>query len=50
MADINMPTGSAGGLMRYKEEYDSKFKFSPGAVIVAVIVGIAFVLILRWVF
>jgi preprotein translocase subunit Sec61beta len=27
-----MPAGF-GGLMRYKEEYDSKLKFGPGAVI-----------------
>lgn len=39
---MNMP-GGFGGLMRYKEEYDSKLKFGPGVVIgmiVAVIVAI----------
>jgi preprotein translocase subunit Sec61beta len=30
--------GGAGGLMRYKEEYNSKFKFGPGAVIAMIIV------------
>ena len=42
---MNMP--GFGGLMRYKEEYDSKLKFSPTAVIVMIIVVIAFVLGLR---
>jgi len=37
-----MPAGF-GGLMRYKEEYDSKFKFGPGAVIAMIIVVIAIV-------
>lgn len=43
MADLNMPSGF-GGLMRYKEEYNSKFKFGPGAVIAAIIAVIAFVI------
>ena len=38
MADVSMPAGF-GGLMRYKEEYDSKLKFGPGAV-VAMIIGV----------
>ena len=46
MADINAPAGF-GGLMRYKEEYDSKFKFSPASVIVMIVVVIALVLSLR---
>ena len=42
MADnsVSMPAGF-GGLTRYKEEYNSKFKFGPGVVvgmIIAVIV------------
>jgi len=40
MAENTMPAGF-GGLMRYNEEYNSKFKFGPGVVvgmIVAVIV------------
>jgi len=46
MADsgtTNMPAGF-GGLTRYSEEYDSKFKFGPGAVIAMIIVVIAFVI------
>ncbi len=42
MAEISMPTGF-GGLMRYKEEYDSKLKFKPEHVIlliIATIIGI----------
>ena len=43
MAEMGVP-GAFGGLMRYKEEYNSKFKFSPTAVIVMIIVVIAVVL------
>jgi len=43
---MSMPAGF-GGLMRYKEEYNSKFKFGPGAVIVMIIVVIALVTGLR---
>ncbi len=48
MADnsISMPAGF-GGLMRYDEEYDSKLKFGPGAVIGMIIATIVFVLGLR---
>ena len=47
MADtISMP-GMGGGLMRYKEEYNSKFKFGPGAVVAMIIITIIFVLGLR---
>jgi len=42
MAEMNMPSGF-GGLTRYKEEYDSKLKFGPGAVIAMIFVTIAFV-------
>jgi preprotein translocase subunit Sec61beta len=41
MAEIGLPGG--GGLMRYNEEYDSKLKFGPEAVIGMVIAVIAFV-------
>ena len=43
MADnkINMPSGF-GGLMRYSEEYESKFNLKPTHVIVFVIFIIAF--------
>ncbi len=37
-----LPSGF-GGLVRFKEEYDSKLKFGPGAVVVMIIVVIAFV-------
>ncbi|MBT3642890.1 preprotein translocase subunit Sec61beta [archaeon] len=39
-----------GGLMRYKEEYDSKFKFGPGAVIAGIVIAIAFVTVLRFIY
>ncbi len=39
-----------GGLMRYNEEYNSKFKFSPQAVIGMIIFVIAFVTALRFLF
>lgn len=39
--------GMGGGLMRYKEEYNSKFKFGPGAVVAMVIAVIAFVAVLK---
>lgn len=44
MADnsMAMPAGF-GGLMRYREEYDSKIKFGPGAVVAMIIIVIAFV-------
>lgn len=48
MADsISMP-GMGGGLTRYKEEYDSKFKFGPGAVVGMIIATIVFVIGLRF--
>jgi preprotein translocase subunit Sec61beta len=44
--ELSMP-GGFGGLMRYKEEYDSKFKFSPSHVILMIVVVIVFVAILK---
>lgn len=44
-----MPMGF-GGLVRYNEEYDSKFKFGPGAVIAMILVVIAFVVGLRLIY
>ena len=41
-----MPSGF-GGLMRYNEEYDSKFKFGPGTVVGMIIAVIIFVVGLR---
>jgi preprotein translocase subunit Sec61beta len=43
---ISMP-GAFGGLVRYDEEYESKFKVSPAAVIGFVIGIIVFVLFLK---
>lgn len=39
----SMPAGF-GGLMRYKEEYNSKFKFGPGTVIAMIVAVIAFII------
>jgi len=47
--DVSMPAGF-GGLMRYKEEYDSKIKFGPGVVIAMIVLVIAFVVSLRFFF
>lgn len=46
--DVNLP--GMGGLTRFKEEYDSKFKISPTQVIVMIIAVILFVLSLKWFF
>jgi len=43
---IQMP-GAFGGLMRYDEEYTSKFMISPGHVIGFIILVIIFVLALK---
>ena len=47
MADEMTVPGMGGGLMRYKEEYNSRFKFGPGAVIGMIIAVIVFVVGLR---
>jgi preprotein translocase subunit Sec61beta len=44
--NVNM-SGGFGGLTRFKEEYNSKFKFGPGVVIGMIIVVIVFVIGLR---
>ncbi len=43
---ISLP-GGMGGLMRYDEEYESKFMLSPGHVIAFIIVIILFVLAMK---
>lgn len=43
---IYMP-GQFGGLMRYNEEFHSKFTFSPRAVIAFVAAVIVFVIVLK---
>lgn len=46
MSEINMPAGF-GGLMRYKEEYESKIKFTPNHIVIMVLIVIAFIAILN---
>jgi preprotein translocase subunit Sec61beta len=48
--DNSVPVGFGGGLTRFKEEYDSKLKISPTGVVVMVIMVIAFVISLRFMF
>jgi preprotein translocase subunit Sec61beta len=43
---INMPAGF-GGLMRYKEEYPSRFMLSPKHVIIFIVLIIAFSIALK---
>ena len=45
----NMAPGF-GGLMRYNEEYNSKLKFGPGAVVGMIIAVIGVVILLNWFF
>ena len=40
--------GGFGGLMRYKEEYNSKLKFGPGVVVGMIIAVVVFVIGLRF--
>lgn len=41
--EVSMPSGF-GGLTRYKEEYNSKFKFGPGTVIAMILITIILVI------
>lgn len=41
-------SGGFGGLTRFNEEYNSKFKFGPGAVVGMIIAVIVFVVGLRF--
>ena len=50
MAENTIPLGFGGGLTRFKEEYDSKLKFSPNAVVVMIILTILFVIFLKFLF
>jgi len=43
---ISLPSGY-GGLMRYNEEYKSRFSLSPAQVVFFIILVIAFVAILK---
>ena len=51
MADnsINLP-GGFGGLTRFREEYDSRFKLKPSHIIVFVILILAFRIVLPLIF
>ena len=47
MADnILMPSGS-GGLMRYNEEYESKFKLTPNQVVIFIAITVVGMFILK---
>ena len=48
MADTSVPMGFGGGLTRFKEEYNSKLKFSPSAVVVMIIVVVIFRISLKF--
>lgn len=43
---LQMP-GAFGGIMRYDSEYNSKFMFSPRAVVAFLVAVITFVIVLR---
>ncbi len=49
MADnkITMPSGM-GGLVRYFDEYTSKFQLKPGYIIVIVVIIILIEILLHW--
>lgn len=47
MAENTIPAGFGGGITRFKEEYNSKFKVSPSAVVMMIIAVIVFVLFLN---
>ncbi|HLC78730.1 MAG TPA: preprotein translocase subunit Sec61beta [Candidatus Nanoarchaeia archaeon] len=51
MADTNisMPSGM-GGLLRYSEEYESKFPIKPSGVIVFAILLVCFRIFLSWIY
>ena len=44
---ISMPGGAFGGLMRYDEEYKSRFMLGPGQVIGFIVLIILFVTALK---
>ena len=46
MADVGVP-GMGGGLMRYKEEYNSKLKFGPSVVVGMIIATVILIIGLR---
>ena len=46
MAEVGVP-GMGGGLMRYKEEYNSKLKFGPSVVVGMIIATVILIIGLR---
>lgn len=48
MADSQISMPAYGGLMRFKEEYNSKLKFGPGAVVAAIIATIVVIISLNY--
>lgn len=50
MVDNLIPIGFGGGLTRFNEEYKSKIQFSPGVIIIFVILVIALVISLKYFF
>lgn len=50
MADSQVSMPSYGGLTRFKEEYDSKLKFGPGAVVAAIIATIVIIISLNYMY
>ena len=50
MADSQISMPSYGGLMRFKEEYNSKLKFGPGVVVGAIVVTIFLAIFLKYFF
>lgn len=50
MAENTMPSGFGGGLTRFNEEYNSKFKMSPSFVIVLIVLVILFTVSLNFLF
>jgi preprotein translocase subunit Sec61beta len=50
MASQQLQMPGYGGLTRFKEEYDSPFKFSPGAVVVGIVATILLVIALKFFF
>jgi preprotein translocase subunit Sec61beta len=49
MADTSVPMGFGGGLTRFKEEYNSKLKFSPSVVVLMIIAVIIFRIAIKYI-
>lgn len=44
---INMPSGM-GGLVRYFDEYKSRFRLSPGNIIIIIVIVVLIEFFLHW--